>query len=114
MIQNNPVIKKVRGSQVGCGSQEMTVMGTKFTKIVIKIFAFSLSSQQFLGHHLGFHIFFHSSLLKNRILFYSWASAVWIRFVTAICEAGIKCLFYSLHRQQFLIVLAMYMNNMFI
>jgi len=35
----------------------------KFTWIVvIKNFAISLPSQPFLGHHLGFHIFFHYGL----------------------------------------------------
>jgi len=41
--------------------------------VVIKIFAFSLQSQPFLGRHFGFHISFHNSILGGRTLFYSWA-----------------------------------------
>ena len=45
-------------------------LGTKFTCIVvIKIFTINLPSQPFLGHHLGFHIFFHHSLFEGRNLF---------------------------------------------
>ena len=37
--------------------------GTKFTRIVvIKSFTINLPSQPFLGHHLGFRIFFHHGL----------------------------------------------------
>ena len=45
-------------------------LGTKFTSIVvIKIFTINLPSQPFLGHHLGFHIFFHHSLFEGHTLF---------------------------------------------
>ena len=37
--------------------------------VIIKIFTIYLSSQPFLGHHLGFHIFFHNSLFEGRTLF---------------------------------------------
>ena len=37
--------------------------------VIIKMFAINLPSQQFLGHHLGFHIFFHNGLLGGRTLF---------------------------------------------
>jgi len=38
--------------------------------IVIKILAFSLPSQPFLGYHIGFHIIFHNSILGGHTLFY--------------------------------------------
>ena len=54
--------------------------GTKFTLIVvIKFFTINLPSQPFLGHHLGFHIFFHHSLSEGRTLFFT-AWLFWIRF----------------------------------
>jgi len=37
--------------------------------VVIKIIAFSLLSQPFLGHPFGFHIFFHNSILGGRTFF---------------------------------------------
>ena len=46
----------------------------KFTWIVnIKIFAFSLPSQPFLGRHFIFHIFFTTAFLMAAPFFYSWA-----------------------------------------
>ena len=41
--------------------------------VVIKIFAFILPSQPFLGRHFGFHIFFHN---RGRTLF--WAVFGWL------------------------------------
>ena len=35
----------------------------------IKIFTINLPSQPFLGRHLGFHIFFHHSLIEGRTAF---------------------------------------------
>ena len=57
---------------------------TKFTLIVfIKIFTINLPSQPFLGHHLGFQIFFHHSLFEGR---------------TLICEKSLfKCHIYILY-----------------
>jgi len=53
---------------------------TKLTRIVVtKIFAISLSSQPFLGCHLGLHTFYNC-LLWNRILFFSWAVLDYIDF----------------------------------
>jgi len=40
--------------------------------VVIKIFSVSLPSQSFLGHYLGFCIFFHNGLLVAAHFFYSW------------------------------------------
>jgi len=37
--------------------------------VIIKIFAFSLPPRPFLGHHFGFHIFFHNSILGDCTLF---------------------------------------------
>ena len=34
-----------------------------------KIFTINLPSQPFLGHHLGFHIFFHHSLFEGHTFF---------------------------------------------
>jgi len=52
--------------------------GTRFTWIVINNFAISLSSQLFLGCHLGFSIFFTMALLGPHPLFA--AGLFWIRF----------------------------------
>jgi len=38
---------------------------------VIKIFSFSLPSQPLLGHHFGFYIFFHNSILWGCTLFFT-------------------------------------------
>jgi len=46
--------------------------------VVIKKFAISLPSRPFLGHHLGFHIFFHNGLFGAAHFFYSWAVLDWI------------------------------------
>jgi len=45
--------------------------GTKSLELSLlkKIFAINLPSQPFLGHHLGFHIFFHNGLLEGCTLF---------------------------------------------
>jgi len=45
----------------------------------IKNFAISLSSQPFLGHHLGFHIFFHNGLFGAAHFF--TAGLFWIRYI---------------------------------
>ena len=50
-------------------SPRSTRFGTKFIRIVIKIFEISLPSQPFLGCHLGFHIIFHNGATQ---FFYSW------------------------------------------
>ena len=50
-----------------CQASWGAISGTKFTWIVvIKIFTINLTSQPFLGRHLGFQIFFHDSLFKGR------------------------------------------------
>ena len=52
-----------------------TIFGTKFTWIiVIKIFAISLPSQPFLGHHHEFHVFYYGFLEAPHFF------TVWIRF----------------------------------
>jgi len=42
-------------------------------ELSLKIFAFSLPSQPFLGHYFGVHIFFYNSILGGHTFFYSWA-----------------------------------------
>jgi len=82
--------------EVKCGEGD-----TKFTWIVvIKIFAFSLPSQPFIGCHFGFHIFFHNSIPGCRTLFIQLGCLDLTFFVTACCKVGklhAYCyLFYSL------------------
>ena len=80
--QNAPVAPPVGGpARNGCDVRKILIttiqvnlvplgLGTKFTLIVvIKIFTINLPSQPFLGHHLGFHIFFHHSLSQGCIRF---------------------------------------------
>ena len=59
---------------------------------IIKIFVISLQSQPFLGHHLGFHIFFHNSFLGGCT--FVQLGCFWLDFifVNAYCEAGDKLL----------------------
>ena len=64
-------------------------LGTKFTRVVVvKIFTINLPSQPFLGHHLGFHIFFHPGLF--------WAALFFLQLgcfaldITSFCIASHK------------------------
>jgi len=71
-------------------------IGTKFTWIVsivvIKNFAISLPSLPFLGHHLGFHIFFHNDGCTFFTVGLFWI----ILFVIAYCVARRLNIFFYL------------------
>ena len=58
----------------------------KFTWIVvIKIFAFSLPSQPFLGHHFGDHIFFYNTILEGHTLFLQLGCFGLDTLLTSVC-----------------------------
>ena len=63
--------------------------------LFIKIFAISLSSQPFLGHHMDFTSFFH-----NRGCTLSFTAGLFLIRLHFFCKC-IHYLSYSLHRQQY-------------